>query len=100
MFSVFVKKFKRINKRLECHNFSKTADLHDVVYTIFAKDITVTVNYLYSFVRTFIPDAETQVKFDDSIEIFLFHHLLLGLMIKKTNTGLDFQVDIDSAHNI
>ena len=64
----FVKHFEKITKGLGFHISFKTADLQDILYTTIGTDINVTINSLYLFVPTFIPDVETQLMFNDSIK--------------------------------
>ena len=64
----FCKTFKKITKGLGYHITLKTADLQDIIYTSIAvaTPIQITFDSLYLFVPSFIPDAETQVMFNDS----------------------------------
>ena len=54
----FCKTFKKVTKGLGFHISFKTADLQDTLFTTIATDINVTINSLYLFVPTFIPDAK------------------------------------------
>ena len=97
----FCKTFKKVTKNLGFHISFKTADLQDLLFTTIATDINVTINSLYLFVPTFIPDAQTQLMFNDSIKIVLHFHLILGLQIEKLLIlDLEYQVDIGSSANI
>ena len=63
--------------------------------------LNVTINNLYLFVPTFIPDAETQAMFNKAIQnnfTLSFDEWTTDRRI--VNTGLEFQVDIGSASNI
>ena len=64
-------------------------------------DINVTINNLYLFVPTFIPNAETQTMFNKAIQnnfTLSFDEWTTDRRI--VNTGLEFQLDIGSASNI
>ena len=79
----------------------KTADLQDIVYTTLGDDNKVKFNKLFLFVPIFIPDAQTEAMFNDSIEISFtlsFDHWTSDR--KTVDTQLEYQVDIGSAQNI
>ena len=63
--------------------------------------ITVTTNVLNLFIPTLLPDSTTQVLFKDSIEksfTSAFDSWPTDKIV--VNNGLEFQVDIGSAHKI
>ena len=97
----FCKTFKKVTKGLGFHISFKTADLQDILFTTIATDINVTINSLYLFVPTFIPDAQTQLMFNDSIKnSFTLSFDSWTTDRKIVNTGLEYQVDIGSSANI
>ena len=97
----FCKTFKKITKGLGFHISFKTADLQDILFTTIGTDIIVTINSLYLFVPTFIPDAQTQVMFNDSIKnSFSLSFDSWTTDRKIVNTGLGYQEDIGSSANI
>ena len=99
--SGFYKTFKKITKGLGFHIIIKTADLQNLIYTTIADDINVTINRLYLYVPTFIPDAATQTMFNKSIQSsFTLSFDSWRTDRRIVNTGLEFQVDIGSASNI
>ena len=72
----------------------KTAILQDNIYTTYADAINVTFNNSYLYVPIFIPSAETQVMFNESIKnnyTYLFDSLNTDR--KVVIDGLEFQVD-------
>ena len=97
----FCKTFKKITKGLGFQLTLKTADLQDILYTTIADDIDVTINSLYLFVPTLIPDAATQTMFNDSIKNnFKISFDSWTSLRNIVNTDLEHQVDIGSAQNI
>ena len=50
------------------HLTFKTADLQDITYTTLDNDIIVKIDKLFLHVPILIPDAQTQMMFNDSIE--------------------------------
>ena len=69
-YDTILKAFKKITKGLGYRITLKTADLQDIIYTSMAvaTPIQITFDSLYLFVPSYIPDAETQVMFNDSIK--------------------------------
>ena len=61
--------FKNRTNNLRFHLTFKTADLQDIIFTIFAKDINVTNKILYLNVPIVIPNSDTQVLFIESFKI-------------------------------
>ena len=95
--------FNKVTKGLGCHITLKTADLQDIIYTTLpdATNIGITLNSIYLFIPSFIPNAETQVMFDDSIKnSFTLSFDSWTTDRKIVNSGNQFQVDIGSAQNI
>ena len=79
----------------------KTANLQDLLFTTMDPNIDVTINSLYFFVPTLIPDAATQSMFNNSIkDNFKISFDSWTSERKIVNTGLEYQVDIGSAKNI
>ena len=64
----FCETFRKITKHLEFHLTLKTADLQDIIYTTLGDNIKVNFDKLFLFVPIFIPDAQTQIIFNDSIK--------------------------------
>ena len=64
----FCEAFEKSTEGLGTHITVKTAEVQESVYTTLANDITVTINLLNLFVPILIPDAKTQVRFNDSIQ--------------------------------
>ena len=97
----FCKTFKKVTKGLGFHISFKTADLQDLIFTTIATNINIEINSLYLFVPTFIPSAETQVMFNDSIKnSFNISFDSWTTDRKIVNTDLEYQLDIGSSANI
>ena len=64
----FCKTFKKITEQLGFSLTFRTADPQDIVYTTLGDDIKVNFNEIFLFVPIFIPDAQTQIMFNDSIK--------------------------------
>ena len=66
----FCKTFKKVTKNLGFRITFKTANLQDIIYTTIAAgtQIIVTINSLYLFVPFLIPNTETQLMFNESIQ--------------------------------
>ena len=64
----FCKSFKKITKNLGFHIKFRTADLQDIIFTSVEDNINVTINRLYLYVPTLIPNTETQLMFNESIQ--------------------------------
>ena len=96
----FCKTFKKITKLLGLNLALKTADLQDIIYTTPGDDIKINFNKLFLFVPIFIPDAQTQTRFNNSIKdsfILSFDHWISDR--KTVDTQLEYQVDNGSAQN-
>ena len=90
-----------MTKGLGFHISFKTADLQDLIFTTIATNINIEINSLYLFVPTFIPSAETQVMFNDSIKnSFNISFDSWTTDRKIVNTDLEYQLDIGSSANI
>ena len=78
----------------------KTADLQDFIYTTPGDNLKVNFNKLFLFVPKFIPDAQTQIMFNDSIKDGSTLSFDSWTSEKKTvDTQLEYQSDIGSAQN-
>ena len=64
----FCKSFKKITKNLGFHIKFRTADLQDIIFTSITDNINVTINSLYLYVPSLIPNTETQLMFNESIQ--------------------------------
>ena len=64
----FCKSFEKITKNLGFHISFRTTDLQDIIFTSIGDNINVTINSLYLFVPIFIPNTETQLMFNESIQ--------------------------------
>ena len=62
------KTFKKITKNLRFHLTFKTNDLQNIIYSSMADDINVIINYLYLYVPNLIPNAETQIMFNEATQ--------------------------------
>ena len=97
----FCKTFKKITKGLGFQLTLKTADLQDILYTTIGDAINVTINSLYLFVPTLIPDAATQSMFNNSIkDNFKISFDSLTSERKVVDIDLEYRIDIGSAQNI
>ena len=97
----FFKTFKKDTKQLGFYLTLKTTDLQDIIYTSLGDYNKVKFYKLFSFVPVFIPDAQTQIMFKDSIKNSFTISFDSGTSDRKTvDTQLDYQVDISSAQNI
>ena len=97
----FCKTFKKITKNLGFHLRFKMNNLQDIVFTTLANDITVTINSLYLFVPSLIPNSETQFMFNEAIMnncTITFDSWYTERKI--SNDGRELQVDIGSAQHI
>ena len=64
----FCKTFRKVTKNLGFHITFKTNDLQNIIYSSMADDINVTINNLYLYVPNLIPNAETQVMFNEATQ--------------------------------
>ena len=79
----------------------RTTDLHDIIYTTLVPNIEVNFDKLFLYVPIFIPDAQTQTMFNDSIKNgFTLSFDSWSTDRKTVETQLECQVDIGSAQNI
>ena len=96
----FCKSFKKITKNLGFHIKFRTADLQDIIFTSIADNINVTINNLYLYVPTLIPNIETQLMFNESIQnnyrIFFDGWYTERRVVFDTIT----QIDIGSAQQV
>ena len=96
----FCKSFKKITKNLGFHIKFRTADLHDIIFTSIGDNIKVTINILYLFVPSLIPNTETQLLFNESIQniyrIFFDDWYTERRVVSDTIT----QIDIGSAQSV
>ena len=80
----FCKTFKKITKGLGFQLTLKTANLQDLLFKTMVPDFNITINSLYLFVPTLIPDAATQSMFNKSIkDNFKISFLILGRVKEK-----------------
>ena len=97
----FCKTFKKITKGLGFQLTLKSADLQNILYTTIGDDINVTINSLYLFVPTLIPDAATQTMFNNSVkDNFKISFDSWTSSRNIVNTDLEHRFDIGSAQNI
>ena len=101
----FCKTFKKITEliteNLGFHSFFKTSNLQDIIYTTKGGDNNITSKSLFLYVPVFIPNAETQATFIDSIKNnhkVSFESWYIDREVVKV--GLECQVDLGSAQNI
>ena len=59
----FCKSFEKVTKNLDFHLTLKTKNVLDILYTLMADDINVTINNLYQYVPNLILSVETQLMF-------------------------------------
>ena len=64
----FCRTFKKVTKQIGFHLTSKTTDLQDINHTTVGDDIKINFDKLILYVPIFIPDANNQIMFQDSIE--------------------------------
>ena len=62
------KTFKKVTKQLGFHLTFKTADLQHIIFTTLGENNEVNFDTLFLFVPIFIPDAQSEVMFNDSIK--------------------------------
>ena len=97
----FCKTFEKITKQLGFHLTFKRVDLQDNIYTTLGDDNKVNFDKLILYVLILIPDAQTQIMFNDSIEnSFTLSFDSWSSDRKTVGTLLEYQVDIGSAQNI
>ena len=97
----FCKTFQKNTKQLGLNLTLKTVDLQDIIYTTVGDDIKVNFNKFFLFLPIFIPDAQTQAMFNDSIKdsfLLSFDHWTSDR--KTVDIQLEYQVEIGSAQNI
>ena len=77
----FCKTFKKVTKNLGFRITIKTANLQDIIYTTIAAgtQLNVTINSLYLFVPFLIQTTETQLMFNESIQISFRFFLMNGI---------------------
>ena len=96
----FCKSFKKITKNLGFHIKFRTADLQDIIFTSIGDNYNVTINSLYLYVPTLIPNTETQLMFNESIQnkfrIFFDDWYTERRVVSDTIT----QIDIGSAQSV
>ena len=96
----FCRTFKKITKQLGFNITLETADLQDIIYTTLGDDIKVNYNKLFLFVPIFIPDAQIQAMFNDSIkDSFTLSFDSWTSETKTVDTQLEYQVDLGSGQN-
>ena len=97
----FCKTFKKITENLGLHSTFKIADLQNVINTTKGVPICITINNLYLYVSIFIPNAETQAMFNESVEnSFTLSFDLWCTYRELVGDGLEFRIEIVSAQNI
>ena len=97
----FCKTFKKITKNLGFHLKFKMNDLQDIIFTTIGDDINVTINSLYIFVPTLIPNTQTQLMFNESImNNYTITFDSWYTERKISNDGRELQVDIGSAQHV
>ena len=96
----FCKSFKKFTKNLGFHIKFRTADLQDIIFTSIGDNINVTINSLYLYVPTLIPNTETQLMFNESIQnkyrLFFDDWFTERRVVSDTIT----QIDIGSAQSV
>ena len=93
--------FKRITKQLGFHLTFETTDLQDMLYTTLGDDIKVNFGNSFLYVPKIIPDAQTQIMFNDSNKnSFTLSFDSWSTDRETVDTQLDYQVDIGSAQKI
>ena len=96
----FCKSFKKITKNLRFNVTFRTADLQDIIFTSISDNINLTINSLYLFVPTLIPNTETQLMFNESIQnnyrIFFDDWYTQRRVVSDKIT----QIDIGSAQSV
>ena len=96
----FCKSFKEITKNLSFHIIFRTADFQDIIFTSIGDNIIVTINSLYLYVSTLIPNTERQLMFNESIQnyyrIFVDDWYTERRVVSDTIT----QIDIGSAQSV
>ena len=97
----FCETFKKITKNLGFHLTLKTIDRQNSIFTTIATDFNVTINSLYLFVPAIIPNADTQVMFNDSVKSnYTITYGSWYTKRKLSTDGNDFQVDIGNAQHV
>ena len=96
----FCKTFKKVTENLGFHITFRTADLQDIIFTSIGDNIIVTINSLYLFVPTLIPNTETQLMFNEPYQnhyrIFFDDWCTERRVVSDTIT----QIDIGSAQQV
>ena len=97
----FLKIFTKITKTLGFRLIFKTADIEDFFFTTMANDINVTISILYLYVSMLIPNSDSQVMFNESIESNYTITYDSWYVERKISTdGNEFHVGIGSAQHI
>ena len=90
----FLKLLKRLLKTWEFIQTFKTVKLQDIIDTTLVDNINITIIKLFLFVATYIPSAETQAKFNDSIKnTFTLPYDSWYTDQKLVRDALEFQID-------
>ena len=93
--------YKKITKQSGFHLTFKTAFLQHNIHTTIGDDIKLNFDKLFLFVPIIIPDASTQIMFNDSIKnSFTLSFDSWSTDRKTVDTQLEYQVDIGSAQTI
>ena len=96
----FCKSFKKITKNLGFHLKLKMNNLQDIIFTTIANDINVTINSLYLYVPTLIPNTETQLMFNEAImNNYTITFDSWYTERKISNDGRELQLDIASSNS-
>ena len=64
----FCKTFKKVIKNLGFNIVFKTNDLQNIIFSSMADDIIVTIDNWYLYVPNFLPNVETQVRFNEATQ--------------------------------
>ena len=97
----FCKSFTKLTKNLRFHLTFKMNDLQHIIFTTITTDINVTINSLYSYVPTLVPNSQIQVMFNEAImNNYTISFDPWYTERKISNDGRELQVDIGSAEKI
>ena len=96
----FCKSFKKITKNLGFHIKFRTADLQDIIFTSIGDKINVTKISLYLYVPTLIPNTETQLMFNESIQNNYRIFFDDWYTERRVVSDMITQIDIGSAQSV
>ena len=96
----FCKTLTKISKQLGFHLTFKTVELEDIIYTTIGDNFKVNLDKSFFYVRIVLPDAQTQIMFNDSIKnSFTLSFDSWSTDRETADTQIEYQVDMGCSQN-